>query len=131
MSDGDKDRLMVSSSVDGRNFVEAGGKTTGNISSQNAVDSSSVQTLEESEFSRVCRCRLGEGIELLDDYVGVTNNLALGVQLLRSSEIILLSVDEVASFEVGHSHRDGEGCVLLQNVAVLGDLELSRWHVVR
>lgn len=60
----------------------------------------------------------------------MTNDLALAVQLLRSSKVVLFGVDEVACLKVGDGHRNSESGVLLESVAVLGDLELGGWHVV-
>lgn len=50
LRNGNEDRLMVSSCVDGRELVDADGKTVGNRSSKFTALSCIVQALEEHEF---------------------------------------------------------------------------------
>jgi len=123
LGNGHQDGLMVSSGVDRRHFVETGRKASSNISSQDTAYGSGVQALEEDELLGVGRGGLVEGRELLDDDVGVTDDLTLTVDLLGSSEVVLLCVDEGTGLEVGDGHLDGERCVLSDGLAVGGELE--------
>jgi hypothetical protein len=86
--------------------------------------------LEESKLLGVGRGLLVDGSELLNDNVGVTNDLAIAVQLLRSCEVVLLSVHEVTSDQVLDGHTDGEGLVGLNVAEVLREDELGARHVV-
>lgn len=130
LSDGDQDRLVVSSGVNRRDLVESSWETSVDGCGKQAVDGSSIETLEEGELSGVGGGSLVESGELLDDDVRVANDLALGVDLLGSSEIVLGRVHESTRLEVGNSHSDREGRVLSERVTVLGDSELGRGHVI-
>lgn len=125
MSNSDKHRLMVSSTVDGSETVDTSRETVGHISSQNTVGSLVVQTLEERETSGVGGGSLVESLDLLNNDVRVTLDITSTVNLLGSSEIVLLSVGEETGLEVADGHRDGERGVSLDGVAVLGVLELG------
>ena len=129
LSDGDESRLMVSSGVDRSETVDTSGETVGNISSQDTVSGLVVQTLEEGETSGVGGVGLGQGLQLLNNDVRVTLDIASTVNLLGSSEVVLLGVGEESSLEVGDGHRDGERSVGLDGIAVLGVLELGGRHV--
>ena len=129
LSDGDESRLMVSSGVDGSETVDTSGETVSNISSQDTVSGLVVQTLEEGETSGVGGVGLGQGLQLLNNDVRVTLDITSTVNLLRSSEVVLLSVGEESSLEVVDGHRDGERGVGLDGIAVLGVLELGGRHV--
>ena len=116
LSDGDEGRLMVGSSVDGREFVDTSGETSCDISGENAVLCSAVKTLEESEFSGISWGGLVDGAELLHNDVRVTDDLTLSVQLLRCGEVVGFCVHEVTSLHVLDRHGDGEclvGCDVL------------------
>lgn len=69
LSDGHEDRLMISSSVDRRDLVETSRKTASDISSQDAIDGGSVQSLEEGELPWIRWSRLIKSGELLDNDV--------------------------------------------------------------
>ena len=130
MGDGDDGRLMVGGGVDGREPVDSRSKTVVNRSRQLSVNGGSVQTLEESELLGIGGSRIGEGVELLDDNMGVSLNLPLGVELLGSREVVLLGVDEVTSLQVLDVHLDGERLVGLDCAEVLGESEFGGRHVV-
>ena len=129
LSDSDESRLMVSSGVDGSETVDTSGETVSNISSQDTVSGLVVQTLEEGETSGVGGVGLGQGLQLLNNDVRVTLDITGTVNLLRSSEVVLLSVGEESGLEVVDGHRDGERCALLDRRAVRRERELSRRHV--
>ena len=59
LRNGNEERLMVSSSVDRREFVSAGRKTVGNIGAKDAILSRAVQAFEEHEFRGVGDSGLG------------------------------------------------------------------------
>lgn len=83
LSDGTEDGCMVFTSVDGSHAENTRGKTTCDISRQDAVLCLSVQTLKEDEFLRIGRRSIGQGGDLLDDDVRVTLDLTLSIELLR------------------------------------------------
>src|ERR1700683_1298008 len=58
----------------------------------------------------------------------VTDNLALGIKLLRRGKIVLLRVNEVTSLHVRNGHLDGKGLVRGDVLHIHRELELSRWH---
>ena len=84
LSNGYDDWLMVRRRVDRRKFVEPGFETIGDIGSQLAALSSSVQALEEGKFLGVGGRCLVNGAQLLNDNMRVTLDLPLLVELLRS-----------------------------------------------
>ena len=122
---------MVSSSVDRRDLVCASWETSSHISGQDAVNSSSVQALEERKFRRVGGSILGERRERLDDYVRMANDLATRIQLLGCSKVVLFCIDKVTSLHALDGQGDRERCVC-RNVPTVGrECEFSRWHVGR
>lgn len=57
----------------------------------------------------------------------MSNDLTPPIELLRSTEVVALSVDEIASLHSLDCHRDGECRVRRSNVThVGGELELAR-----
>lgn len=110
LSDGNDERLVVSSGVDRRKLVHSSGQSFGDISSEDTVDSSSVKTLEESKDLRVGGCGLSDRVKLLDDDMGVTNDLSGRVQLLRCGEVVGVGVHESTGLHVVDGHADSEIC---------------------
>lgn len=108
LSNGNDSRLMVSSTVDGRKFVHSSGQSTIDVCGKDTAYCSGVQSLEENEFRRVSRCCLGERRKGFDDDVGVTDDLACRVELLRCGEVVRVSVNEESSLHAGNIHRDSE-----------------------
>lgn len=74
---------MIRSSVDRRHLVNPSGETTRHVGRKLTVNGCIVQALEEGEFRRVIRSGLTERSERLDDDVGMPDNLALRIELLR------------------------------------------------
>lgn len=72
-------RLMVSSRVDRCKTVDTSRKTVRDVSGNNAVLSCTVDTLEEREPGWVSWCGLVECLQLLNDDVGVADDVALAV----------------------------------------------------
>lgn len=60
----------------------------------------------------------------------MTTDLALGIQLLRSSEVVCLSIDEETCLHVLDVHDDLERSVRLDGAEVRGIGELGGRHVV-
>jgi len=85
---------MVRSGADGRQPVGTSRETVGDIRSELAVSSRIVETLEESEDTRVCGlCRV-KGWDLFNDDVVVSDDLPSIVELLRRSIIGVGGVGE-------------------------------------
>ena len=104
-----QDGLVIGRSIDRGELVSTSRKTIVNISGQDPISVRfSVQTLEECKDSRIRGVCLTKRAELFDNNVRVSLNNALRVQLLRSTEIVLVSIDEVASFQILDRHLDGE-----------------------
>ena len=124
LSDGYNDRLMISRRVDRRKLVESGLETVRDIGSQLTTCSSSVQALEERKLLGVGGRCLVEGIQLLNDDVRVTLDLAVRVELLRSCEVVGLSIDEETCLHVLDRHLDSESLPSLDRPKVLREGEL-------
>ena len=130
LRNGEEDRLMIGSGVDGGQFVDAGRKSLGNIRGEDAIDRSAVQALEERKPLQVIRGRLRERGEQLHDDVRVAPDQALSVQLLGRRIVVLLCVDEITSLQVLNRHRDREGRVGPERSKVGRERELARGHEV-
>lgn len=120
---------MICGGVDGRKAVSTSGQTTGHFRAEHAANGSIVQALEEGERRWVCRRRRRDAINGLDDDMRVALNVALRVHLLRSSEIVLLGVDEEACVKIIDCHRDGKVSVRLHCSEIRRERELGRGHV--
>lgn len=120
---------MVGGGVDGAEAVGTSGKTVGDVSSENTVLGRIVQTLEEGEDSGVGGGGLLNAGQELNDDVRVTLNISTAVRELGGGEVVLVRVHEESSLEVGDGHGDREGGVGLDDITVLGGLELGRRHV--
>ena len=129
LGNGNENRLVIGGSVDGCETVGAFGESSGDISSEDAALSRAVKTLEKGEARRVRGVGLTQGRDGLNDDVRVTLDVASRVDLLRSREVVLLSVDEVTSLEVADGHLDCERSVRLDGAEVGRELELRRRHV--
>jgi len=106
---------MVRSSVDGAEAVEACGDALVDVRGHDPVTiSGTVNTLEECEgqgvkgFSGVKR-RKG-----LDYDVSVPNDNALAIDLLGSSVVVALGIDEITERHVADLHLDDESLVGLK-----------------
>lgn len=91
---------VVRAGVDGRHSVDSRREAGRNISTEDATDSRSVQPLEEREGERVEDLRRCKRLDLLNHNVGVRNQDALRVELLRCREVVLLGIREVSSIHV-------------------------------
>lgn len=130
LSNGDDDGLMVGGRVDGANTVSTSGDTSSNGSSDGAVNSTTVNTLEEGEFIRICWGSLLQRCDRLDHDMSVSNNLSGIVHSLWRSKVVLLCVYKVTSVQVIEVKRDGELGVCLDSSTVLWKGEFSTGHVV-
>ena len=83
LSDSDQYWLMVGGSVDRCKTVDTSRKTVRDVSGNNAVLSCTVDTLEEREPGWVSWCGLVECLQLLDDDVGVADDVALAVNSVK------------------------------------------------
>ena len=141
---GDENRLVVSRSVDAAETVDTSRETGCDLDVEVALRvRRGVDTLEECELGVVEGSSLRHALELLNNEVGMANDVVLRVQLLRRRVVVRLSVDKVAvsgvsdklsrtkdyylpSLEVLDGHCDGEGRVR-GNVAHVGRVdELGR-----
>ena len=73
LCDGDEDGLVVRGGVDGGEAVDTRGEAAGDVGGEDAVDGNSIHSLEEGEVGGVGGCGLGEGVEFLDNNVGVAD----------------------------------------------------------
>jgi len=102
---------MVCGRVYRRKLVGASRKTSGDIRGKNTTHGCLVQTLEESELGGIDGRGLIDRGQRLDDDVRVTDNLALGIKLLRRGKIVFLRINEVTGLHPLYGHRDGKPCV--------------------
>jgi hypothetical protein len=125
-------RLVVGSSRHGAETVVAGGQTTGNSGSKQAVAVASVvDTLKEDEALRVKG--LGRGLAVahaLDGNVSVADNVTVSINVLRSRVVGVGGVCEATRGKVDHLHLDVERLVGGNVVTILGVYEKRRNHVV-
>jgi hypothetical protein len=131
LSDRNEHRLMVRRRVDTRKPVHTRGEPIRHVGRNDTILLRTVDALEERELVRVCRGRLVEGLELLDDDVRVADDLSLCVHLLGCGVVVGLRVDEVACLDVVERHLDRERLVGLDGPAVRREHELRGRHVRR
>lgn len=110
-------------------LICAGRKTLRDGGGEHTIIGSGIQSQEESKLGRVGGCRLGHRRQLLDNDVGVSNNLALRVQLLGRREVVALRVHEVPSLHVDDVHRDIKRSILADGVHIFWVGEFAGWHV--
>lgn len=130
LRDRNKTRLVVRRGVDGREPVRALWKAIRDLNGHGAVRAGpGVDALEEGKGLRVQDLGGLEGIDRLDDKVGVADDVALAVDLLRGGIVVLLRVHEVARLEVADRHLDRERRVGFDGVEVGRLHEFGRGHV--
>lgn len=119
LSNSNKDRLVVGSSVDSRKSVEACGDASSDVDLDLASPvHSGVDALEERELGRVRRGRLAHRVELLDDDVRVADDIAVLVRDLWRTVVRLLRVRERADLEARDGDNDRERGVGLDGLGV-------------
>lgn len=119
---------MVCCCVNRRQLVCASRKAFADISSQNTVLSCGVQAQEEREGGRISRSGLGQRGEFFDDYMRVTDDLALAIELLRCSKVIGLGVHECTGLHTTDRHFDGEVLVSRYRSEILWEGKFGRRH---
>ena len=130
LRDRNKTRLVVRRGVDGREPVRARWKTIRHLNRHGAVRAGpGVHALEEGKGLSVQDLGGREGIDRLDDKVGVADDVALAVDLLRRGIVVLHRVHEVARLEVVERHLDRERRVGFHGVEVGRLYEFGRGHV--
>lgn len=121
---------MVRGGVDGREPVGARWETVGHIDGNGTVlGGGCVDALEEREGRGVQDVRRRERIDGLYDEMGVADDVALGVHLLRRRIIVCVRVDKVARLEVLDRHLDRELRVRFDGVQVGRRDEFGGGHV--
>lgn len=123
---------MVLGGGQGADTEVTSGKTTSDISGQETLSVTSVvDTLEEGELGWVRRSGGVERVtQILNSDVGVSDNLALAVELLRSSVVGGIGVGESTSLQILSLNSDCEVLLGLDVVAVLGECENRGDHGV-
>jgi hypothetical protein len=129
LSDSDKDRLVIGSGIDRGQLINTSRKTVRYIDTKHAIDSGIIHTLEECEFIGVGQGRLVNGTELFNDNMGVTDNLALRIKVLRGGIIVAVGINEVPGLYILNPHLDRESGVSFHGSEVLGESELGRGHI--
>jgi len=123
--------LVVRSSGDGRDPVYTSREAVSDDRREVAIlVSGCVETLEESEDTRVCGLRRVKSVNLFNDDVIVSNDLSSIVQLLGCSKVGGVSVGEVASLHSLRIQNNGEIGVGLNVTTVSGELEFAGRHGV-
>jgi len=118
---------MVSSSVNAASTIETRSKTVSSSCCENAIDSRGIQTFEEGEDLGIIDCSVLERLDLVDSDVRVGNEHAI-IQLLRSSEVVGLRVDEVTSLHIDDSQLEIEALVRRDDLKVERAGELGSGH---
>ena len=99
---------MISSGINRREFVDASRKASSNVGTQNPIGSRGIQAFEEHKIFGIGGCGLVDRRERFHDDMRVTDDLSPGADLLRSSKVICISVNEVTGLKVLNGHRDRE-----------------------
>lgn len=128
LCDRNEHRLVVRSGVDGGKSIDASWQAVGDVRSQNATLSSTVESLEECKDSGVKGVGLLHILQLLNDDMRMSPNDALAVELLRGREVVLLRVDEVTGFQILNGHTNRELLVCLDLAQILREHEFGRGH---
>lgn len=106
LSNRNEHRLMVRRRVDARKFVDTSRQSTRHSHTNRAIDSSTVNTLKERKLRGIRGRRLRQAAQLFDHHVGMSDDVPLRVDLLRSGVIVRRRVHEVAELEVLDVHDD-------------------------
>ncbi len=130
LGDTNQSRLVVSGGIDGTHSVNTSRKTIGNISRQDTIDGSVVETLEEGKVLGVGDSRRCQAVDLLNNNVRMSLKNATAIGERGCGEVVLLSVDEETSLEVVDLHLDRELLVGLDLIQVLRVLEFGRGSLV-
>lgn len=106
MGDGHQKRLVVGRTSHRADTVVAGGQTSSDGGRKLSLTVSGiVDTLEESKLGGVWWRRGRQGVtEILNDHVGVTDNLSLTVELLRCGVVSAVRVGKGSELHVCHLH---------------------------
>lgn len=122
---------MIAGTVHGAHSVGASGQPVINGCSEQAVAIAGViDALEKGKLGRVERVGRRHGAaHVLDDDVGVADDVAAAVEVLRRGVVGCLRVGEGAGFQVGCLHFDVEGLVCGYVFAGLGVDDDGRHHL--
>lgn len=121
---------MIRCGPDGHDPVRARWKTVSYVDRDGAVGTGRViYALEESKFCRVERLGRRERAYLLDDHMGVTDDLAIIVYLLWRRVISRIRIREFPQLHVLNCQCHRERCVGFQGVEVLGGYVFARGYV--
>lgn len=123
--------LMVRRSVDRGQFVHALRQAALDSRTQHSVLSGAIQSLEECKLRWIERRRLCERVQLLDDDMRMSLDLALRIQLLRRREVICVWVDKETSFHALDPKLYCEILVRWNRIEISGVNEFGRGHVRR
>lgn len=106
MGDRHQKRLVVGRTSHRADTVVTGGQTTSDGGRKLALAISGiVDTLEESKLGGVWWCGGRQGVtQILNDNVGVTDDLALAIKLLRGGVVSAVRVGEGSELHVCHLH---------------------------
>lgn len=121
---------MIASRVERCDPVIPDWQTPSHIRRQNAIDRGIVQRFEKHIALRIRWRRLTEPRQLLDDDMGMADNVPERVYLYRSGHESVLGVCEPTGLEVADRQLNGERGGLGHGCKVWGENELGRWHVV-
>jgi hypothetical protein len=146
---GHESGLMVCGGIDGADSVHACWETAGYIGAESVVCGNVVESLKEGKGGRVERLGSLKRGELLNDDVAMADHDSIPVDLLGSSVVVGLGIDEVTCetsqikreskrgggkltrLHVDDLHLDNESRVLHEAlVAVLGEHKLAAWCLV-
>lgn len=108
MGDSDETGGVVRIGVNRAQAVDTSRETICDRLRYDTVDRSAVNPLEERENAGILGCSRRERANALNSEMSVADDVTLGVDLLGSSVIVGLGVDEVAGLKVVDRHLDGE-----------------------
>jgi hypothetical protein len=130
LRDGDQSWLMVCSSIDRTHAVHSYGKPSGHICSQNAVVGGGIEALEKCKVLGIRDLCGFHSFDFLDNNMRMALEDTVLVGMGWSSKVVLLSIDEEASFQIVDAHLDSERGISTNGIKVLRVLELGRRHAI-
>ena len=96
LSDGRNGRSVIRIGINGRKTIVASWQTSRNVCGQLTINGSGINPLEERKRGRVQNRRIIKRAHLLNDEMGMTDEDALTVELLRRHVIRLLRIGKCA-----------------------------------
>jgi len=120
-------RLVVSGCVHRAEAVNTSRETVGQVGGKDAILILVVQTLEEGKLRRIRDGGAVDGVDELNGNMAVRRHDAV-LNLLGSTEVVLLRIDEVAQVHVFNVHLESKRLIGSESAAINGEEYLGSRH---